>query len=181
MKWQVTEVWFKSRGDAISTGERGLGETSEEPTWQTRKEEPGISGAGMKTEGRWQVRRTGPGRLCRARWWLWLFLQRTQRARKGSEWRCSVILFQYSKGHHSELVGTQVKKGEGWEAKMLASTCGHRSAGRKVFSKSTAAITKWHRLGGWPKNGFLTFLEAGSLRSGCPPGWVRAGLQIFIF
>ena len=51
----------------ISTRKRGLGETSEEPTWQTGKEEPGISVAGMKTGGRWQVRRTGRRRLCRAR------------------------------------------------------------------------------------------------------------------
>lgn len=79
--WQKCD---KSQGEMpISTGERGLGETSQEPTWQTVKEEPGIIVTGMKTGGRWQVRRTGRGRLCRARWWLWLFLQRTQSAKEG--------------------------------------------------------------------------------------------------
>lgn len=80
-RWQKCD---ESQGERpISAGERGPGETSEEPAWQTGKEEPRISVAGIKTGGRWQGRRTGPGRPCRARWWLRLFLQRTQRAREG--------------------------------------------------------------------------------------------------
>ena len=42
-----------------------------------------------------------------------------------------------------------------------------------------AAVTEYHRLGGLnSKHLFLTVLEAGSLRSGCRPGWLLSEVSL---